>query len=150
MIHNIYHQYIFTRLFPRSQNFSTSKDFFFIKEVLHEQRFFLHQGSFPQADIFPSSRKFSTGKDYSFIKEVFHKQRFFHKPRLFLDQGRFPKTKYFFTSKEFFMIIKLFSKQILFPKAEILYIHTILKILCKNILTYKGKKKLCVLNTNNF
>ena len=109
-------------IFLQSKNLFTSQDASFIKEILHKQRFFFHQKSFPQAKIFPSSRKVSTSRDLPVIKEVFHNQRFS-------------------ASQDLFLIKEVFHKQIFcydhkscFPNKDFTSV-TILKILGKNILT---------------
>ena len=136
-----FHKEIIFGVFP-----SSSKYFSFIKNVSHEKIFFLHetifsskkisfikeiflhQGSFPQANIFPSFRKFSTSQHFFLIKKIFHRQTFylhqeyihqenifplsrkfsmiknvFHEQRLFLDQGNFLQSKNFSNSQDFFV-----------------------------------------------
>ena len=136
-----FHNQIIFGVFP-----SSSKYFSFIKNVSHEKIYFLHetifsskkisfikelflhQGSFPQANIFPSSRKFSTSQHFFLIRKIFHRQTFylhqeyihqenifpllrkfsmiknvFHEQRLFLDQGNFLQSKIFSNSEDFFV-----------------------------------------------
>ena len=141
-----------------SRKFSTSKDFSTIKNVFQNQIFFLYQRSFPQAEIFLWSRKFYTCRDFFMIKEVFLDQETFPLAKIFFDQGISPQGKIFPLSGKFsrskdFFLIRSFQKENIFPQSskfsiskdfffisefftEDFYIHTILKILGKNILTF--------------
>ena len=85
-----------------------------LRKNFYNQIFFLHEGSFKQANMFPPSRKFSTSKYFSFTNKSFYKQTFF------LCQGTFLEANYDQES------------QVSKPS---------LKILCKNIFDLPCGKK---------
>ena len=91
------------KIFASSSKFLMAKYFsFIIKKV------FLHQKSFPQANIFSSSRTFPTNKYLSYIKEVFHKQIFSLHQRSLSSSDMFPFIKKVILYQGSFPLINVF------------------------------------------